>query len=217
MPTSSAHQLDTILGLTVALDPESVLDVGTGFGKYGMLVREYLEIWTAAGGYGEWRRRVEGIEAFAGYLNPIHDYVYDRVHVGDALAVLPGMTSRFDLGLVIDVIEHFTREDGERLIRECERVCRNLIIATPRRFFEQGALYENRLEAHRSFWRAGQLTGRSGFALRSVDSLIVFRGPDAARVRSSYRRARLTARAKGWFPAGIRIAAELRRWRSRFL
>jgi hypothetical protein len=206
MPTSSAYQLERILGLIVAANPQSVLDVGTGFGKYGMLVREYLEIWAGGAPYGAWKRRLEGIEGFAGYVSPVHDYLYDEMHVGNALEILPALESRFDLALVIDVIEHFTREDGERLIRECERVARNVILATPRRFFDQGAVFENALETHRSHWSARELAGESGFVLKSVDSLIVFRGPDAALVRGRYRRRRMKDGIKNRFPFTMRLA-----------
>ena len=32
-------------------NPSSVLDIGTGFGKYGLLCREYLELWDGRENY----------------------------------------------------------------------------------------------------------------------------------------------------------------------
>jgi hypothetical protein len=42
MPTSHPHQLNQIVELIMLTDPHSLLDVGIGFGKYGVLAREYL-------------------------------------------------------------------------------------------------------------------------------------------------------------------------------
>lgn len=44
LPSSQYYHISKILELIIAIDPSSVLDVGTGFGKYGVLCREYLEL-----------------------------------------------------------------------------------------------------------------------------------------------------------------------------
>ena len=33
------------MDINIALKPFSILDIGSGFGKYGVLCREYLELW----------------------------------------------------------------------------------------------------------------------------------------------------------------------------
>ncbi len=43
MPTSHLYQISDILEIISLIRPRSVLDVGVGFGKYGLLAREYLE------------------------------------------------------------------------------------------------------------------------------------------------------------------------------
>ena len=45
MPTSDMHNIVPILTIMQHLQPRSVLDIGCGFGKYGVLLREYLDIW----------------------------------------------------------------------------------------------------------------------------------------------------------------------------
>jgi hypothetical protein len=45
MPTSHPSQLNEILEVVLKTRPRSVIDVGVGFGKYGVLCREYLEFW----------------------------------------------------------------------------------------------------------------------------------------------------------------------------
>lgn len=41
MPTSRPHQINKILELIILTAPESLLDIGPGFGKYGFLARGY--------------------------------------------------------------------------------------------------------------------------------------------------------------------------------
>lgn len=43
MPTSHPNQINEIIQIAELLRPASVLDVGVGYGKYGFLLREYLE------------------------------------------------------------------------------------------------------------------------------------------------------------------------------
>ena len=69
----------------VTLNPKSVLDVGVGFGKYGVLCREYLELWDGRGEYSQFLRRIDGVEVFANYITPLHKYVYDKVYTQDIL------------------------------------------------------------------------------------------------------------------------------------
>jgi len=45
MPTSDLYNITPILTIISNLKPKKILDVGCGFGKYGLLMREYLEVW----------------------------------------------------------------------------------------------------------------------------------------------------------------------------
>jgi len=42
MPTSHPFQLDDIVQFIIETAPQSILDIGVGFGKYGVFAREYL-------------------------------------------------------------------------------------------------------------------------------------------------------------------------------
>lgn len=44
MPTSYPEAISSILELVRREEPRSILDLGVGFGKYGMLCREMLDI-----------------------------------------------------------------------------------------------------------------------------------------------------------------------------
>jgi SAM-dependent methyltransferase len=211
VPSSDFEQIETVVRLLQAADPRSILDIGVGFGKYGFLAREYLEIWPGDGEYGQWQRRLEGIEAFERYVTPLHRYLYDHVHIGNALDLLPRMTARFDLILLVDVIEHFTAEDGARLLAECERVARNVLVASPRLFFEQEAVFDNPFEEHRSHWDRRALAGEHGFSLPVGRSWVAVRGQDAAAIKIAYRRRLRIDRLKTRFPRLARAAIAILR------
>ena len=44
MPTSFHHHISKMVDWVVRLQPRSILDIGVGFGKWGFLCREYLDI-----------------------------------------------------------------------------------------------------------------------------------------------------------------------------
>jgi hypothetical protein len=193
-----------------------VLDVGVGFGKFGVLAREYLELWDGRKQYGDWQRRVDGIEVFESYLTPLHDYIYDRVFVGDALEIMPGMADRaYDLVLLIDVLEHFDEGGGVRLITESLRIGRNVLVSTPLDIGRQDAAFDNVYETHRFQWTPRLLEGYGPhFFVPNVRSTIWFCGEDAKRVeveRPSIAPRKPKAPAKPARPPGPSLYRRVRR------
>src|SRR5687767_1397928 len=107
MPTSYMKAISTIMETVVEVNPESILDIGVGFGKYGLLCREALDIPVGKYHKSAWNIRIDGIEIFEEYRNPVHDYVYDKVYYGNVNELIDSL-SDYDLILLIDVLEHFT-------------------------------------------------------------------------------------------------------------
>jgi len=132
--------------------PWSVLDVGVGFGKYGVLLREALDIPYERYNKSQWIARIDGIEAFCGYRNPLHDYVYDTVFYKPVSECLDSLGA-YDVVLMIDILEHFTKEQGmellERLLMHTRKA---LIISTPINPAPQEEYIGNSYEAHLSRW-----------------------------------------------------------------
>jgi hypothetical protein len=159
--TSDAANVPFVVVELQRLRPKSVLDVGVGFGKWGVLAREYLE--ACEGRFTREDRAVviEGIEIFERYRNPLWSATYDRVHVGDARVVLPTL-GQFDVGLFCDVIEHMPRADGRALLEELLRHCQSVILTTPLSFWSQGAQHGNAHEAHVCLWTPADLARYSG-------------------------------------------------------
>ncbi|MCR4333516.1 MAG: class I SAM-dependent methyltransferase [Patescibacteria group bacterium] len=154
MPVGAYQQLSTIADLIVRINPQKTLDVGMGFGTYGVLVREYLDLWDNANESKmyAWKRTLDGIEIFEKYITPSHRFLYDNIYIGDARAIIPTLEKHYDLVIFMDVIEHMTLADGKKLLSNILSVSGNVIVSTPKNAKEQGAQYGNEHERHISQW-----------------------------------------------------------------
>lgn len=198
MPSSHLHQLNEIMKLIVLTDPKSILDVGVGFGKYGFLSREYLDIWD---GYTSWKRRIDGIEVFKEYLTPVHDFIYDNIYVGTAIDILPTLKTKYDLILLIDILEHFDYEDGIKLLEYCNKRARNIIISTPKDISDQKEFLGNPFETHRFQWKKKDFDKLvNKFYMPNVYSLICYIGTDARKVSKGLLMSRIKSKIKKHFP-----------------
>ncbi len=156
MPTSVPYCIPTIAGVARQIRPASVLDVGIGFGKYGVLFREYLEIWEMrnVGDYdrSRWKTRIDGIEATAEYLTPLHEYIYDKIHIGDVRTIIDSL-GRYDVVIMGDVLEHFDKETGTQLLDALyAHTNKCLLLTFPENCAINHDVLENPFESHRSSW-----------------------------------------------------------------
>lgn len=141
----------------MALKPKSVLDIGAGYGKYGVLCREYLELWDGRQNYYERLRRIDGVEVFENYITPLHKYVYDHIYIGDIIKLVSQIDFKYDLVLLIDVLEHFSKLEGESLMTKLLEKNIGILISTPRKPTVQKEAFGNVYESHRSRWRKQEL------------------------------------------------------------
>lgn len=152
MPTSWYHVIPSILEFIERYRPRSILDVGVGFGKYGVLLREALEVPHGRYHKSQWRLKVEGIEVFRGYKNPLHEYCYDRIYYEEVTSILHKLP-QYDFILLIDVLEHLEKDQGRKLIRELLDHCTQcVLISTPLYPSAQGGYLGNEYETHKSRW-----------------------------------------------------------------
>ena len=163
MGTSASENIPFVVRELRRTRPRLILDVGIGFGKWGVLAREYLDAWEGRNRREEWIVRIEGIEAFDGYRNPVWDAVYDAVHIGRAEEVLEGLGD-FDVGIICDVIEHLEKPTGKRLLAQMVRKCATVILTTPLSFWPQGEENGNPDERHLCLWQPGDFEEYSGFS-----------------------------------------------------
>jgi hypothetical protein len=152
LPSSQHYHISKIMDLVTIVDPRSVLDVGTGFGKYGILCREYLELWDGRQKYSDFKRRIDGVEAFSPYITPLHNYVYDNLYVEDVRELVDKLDYNYDLVLLIDVLEHFSKTDGELLLEKLLSKNLGILISTPKDPSDQKNAFGNIYETHKSRW-----------------------------------------------------------------
>jgi len=189
MPSSHSDQLNEIMELILETKPGKLLDIGVGYGKYGFLSREYLELWDPGATYGSRKHRIDGIEAFPGYLTPVHDQVYDTIYTGNALEVLPTIREHYDLILMIDVLEHFTRDDGMKVLEWCRQKGRNILVSVPRAMSVQEDIYGNVFETHRYNWKRRDFSFLPDKFFRyNYRSTICYIGDDSQRIRKIVRK-----------------------------
>ena len=190
MPTSQPHQLNQIVSAITITNPQSILDIGTGFGKYGLLAREYLEFWSDKPEYTNWKRTIDGIEVFDKYITPLHRYIYNNLYIGEARIVLAELEKSYDLILLIDVIEHFSHSDGVAFLNLCCKKAKNVIVSTPKVFAEQGSVFENEHETHQSHWTVAEfLAFKNSVQIDPENpSIIIYIGQDYLKVAEKQKR-----------------------------
>lgn len=155
LPVSNYQQIPLILDYIVKLNPQSVLDIGPGFGLWGVLLRQYLEFYDGRYEY-TFKRRIDCVEVFPNYITELHDYIYDNILIGNVMDKLD-MICKYDLVLIIGTLEHFIKEEGRRLLGYLltkNRIVMNkkVLISTPLVFQEQGPGFGNAYEEHKSHW-----------------------------------------------------------------
>jgi len=151
--TSNWQNISYNIDLIRKINPKSILDVGVGFGRWGFLFREFLEIWDNAKYDGNWERKIDGVEIFAGYIKNYHNYFYDNIYIDDALYFLKNCDNSYDLINFGDVIEHMDKDKGEELIGFALEKCRYVLVTIPiGKHWEQDGTEDNPHEAHKSVW-----------------------------------------------------------------
>jgi hypothetical protein len=138
MPTSEHWQIPRIVDVMVRERPRSVLDVGAGYGKFGVLAREYAPI-----------ERIDAVDA-----NAPRYPVYDHVYLGDIRhldQLLPADAPVYDLALFIDVIEHLDKPDAFGVLNQLTCRAKKVLITTPWGFRRQ-EIPGMPFETHRSGW-----------------------------------------------------------------
>lgn len=153
MSTSNWQNISYNIDLVKKLDPKSILDIGVGFGRWGILFREFLEVWGDNNFKGNWKRIIDGVEIFPEYINSYHDFFYNNIFIEDAQDFLKKTESTYDLINCGDVIEHFRKPDAIEFISTCLNKSKYVLINIPiGPDWEQGEVNNNKHEKHLSIW-----------------------------------------------------------------
>ena len=143
MPSCRPEVIPAILYKSMGFRPRTILDVGAGCGKWGCLLYEYLSYWCSI------EPEIDAVEPFAAYRTPAWGF-YRNVYEQDVLDVV-GLLDKYDLVLMIDVIEHLEKEKGNEVL---VAVKNHYLVSTPAYWSPQGASFGNERERHVSRWYA---------------------------------------------------------------
>lgn len=142
MPSCRPDLIPEVLYRVMNMRPTKILDIGVGYGKWGILCDEYLRYWCNI------EPEIDGVEAFENYRSPAYG-VYRSVFSCDIITLLDcDIIEGYDLVLMVDVIEHLDRESGRLLLDKSQ----HYIVATPGYSSLQGEVFGNKYERHVSEW-----------------------------------------------------------------
>ncbi|MEO8664343.1 MAG: class I SAM-dependent methyltransferase [Ignavibacteria bacterium] len=193
MGTSNWQNISYNIDLVKKLDPKSILDIGVGFGRWGILFREFLEVWGERNYSGKWNRVIDGVEIFPGYIKEYHKYFYNNIYTENALDFIKKPGRNYDLINCGDVIEHFNKKDAEEFITCCLKKSRYLLINIPiGDNWEQGAINDNEHERHLSNWNNSDFSKYKNHIIREFNDVdmrdysVVLLSNDKIDLKSAY-------------------------------
>jgi len=155
MPVSISVHISTCVARIVAVQPTSVLDIGVGFGLWGFLCREYLDVFSGRVQPNEWQTRIDGIELFEPYIQTHQRALYSNILIGDVRTLAKNIKP-YDLIIAGDVIEHLDKDDAEDVLETLyEKANKALMVNIPLGSgWDHPEQYGNPGELHRSQWTA---------------------------------------------------------------
>ncbi len=152
MGTSHLKQIPKILSIVTQIRPGSILDIGSGYGKYGLLYREYLnEDYLNTQDKAKRFLHMDSIEAFEKYVSPIHKFIFNNIFIGNALNIVYTLERSYDLITIVDVLEHFDKDNGIRMLEYLLKQGSTVLISTPK-YVGYQEVEINEYEKHVSQW-----------------------------------------------------------------
>lgn len=171
MPTSSPELITDVVKKVIELHPISILDVGIGFGKYGLLFREYLDVMYGRYERWEWNHQIDGVEIFSNYLHDASRMVYNKIIEGNILTFRSD--KRYDLIFMGDVIEHMAKDEGIRLLFRLRKDS-DILLTTPNGYYVQKAYKGNKAEIHKCGYEPTDFNKLNAMVLKKDYMLMVF-------------------------------------------
>ena len=122
---------------------QKALDLGCGAGKYGVLMRFYLEPSVL-----ERKKTIDGLDIYPRYIGD-RSIFYDNLIKGNMLTI---EIKDYDLILFSHALEHISKEEGKELILRLLKYNKSLIVVTPDGYVPQKVIDNNIYTAHLSGW-----------------------------------------------------------------
>jgi SAM-dependent methyltransferase len=131
---------------------ETVLDLGCGRGLNSPLQGMALT-------------QAVGVDIFQPYLEECRQKNIHSDYIQADIREIEFEDGSFDAVLMLEVLEHFSKEEGRRLLDRCSRWARKkVIISTPNGYLWQDGFDNNPFQEHKSGWSVEELR-RLGFSV----------------------------------------------------
>lgn len=159
MPSSDFNVIPSVMKWLMDIQPRSVMDVGCGFGKWGMLVKDYvglaldknIQVWEDE---GKVPVSLYGVEVRQEYIKQLQREIYDDIYIGSVIDYIgAGKQADYDCVLMMDVVEHLTKTDAYAVMKHFVDHCGALIVSTPVGYMVRREWDDVRMnEEHYSGW-----------------------------------------------------------------
>ena len=174
MPSSMHFNLTFMTDFIFRCKPKTVLDIGIGFGKWGLLCREFIEAHADRCFPKQWKCRVDGVEIWKRYIEgfPWLQHIYNEVYNGDISKIL-GSIGKYDMIIAGDIIEHMPRPACERVLRGLvKRAKKVILLSIPlgANWLDNKIVDNNPHEKHQSAWTENEVASFFHPALYEVYS-----------------------------------------------
>lgn len=139
---------------------KTILDLGCGEGSLMQLLSKGRD----------WQ--ITGIDIYKGAIETARKRnVYQKLICGDLLKTIrDNFDSKYDVVFFSQAIEHVTRNQGEKILDEIEKIAKKrIVVGTPRGFMQQPHefLDDNPYQVHKSGWTIEDFTSR-GYKIYGV-------------------------------------------------
>lgn len=99
-----------------------------------------------------------GVDIFSPYiLKNIEEYKIHSEYINKNIFEIDFPEKSFDCALLLDVIEHFNKNDFLNFLPRLEKMVKKIIIITPNGFVPQEEYNENPYQIHKSGWTVDEL------------------------------------------------------------
>jgi hypothetical protein len=133
MPLSRPECIPRVINFIWEANPQSLLDVGIGFGGMGVLFRQTMDVRWGRVQKDKWQTIIDGIEINKNYKNPNWE-VYNNIIVNNAVYALPLIEKKYDVIFFGDILEHFEKETALELLKIAKEKANIVIVTTPINF-----------------------------------------------------------------------------------
>jgi len=127
----SWQQIPFCIEAMLDISPLKVLDVGIGFGRWGMLIREFCAARKNGNASKAEPVRVTGIETQRTDVMEHARFFYDQIHLGNALEVIEGINERWDLVIFDEVLKEWRAEATEEALGKALNISDYVLVSNP--------------------------------------------------------------------------------------